>query len=404
MRPSRTTMVITAAATAMTAGLLGVGVPALADTGDVAMSAAEQVAPGVTYSTFTADTSHGDATGHLLTVDLDHAGVSLGLLTAGKVAKTGVMTSLADRVEAVGGVNGDFFNIGETGASVGPAILDGRDLKGGVPGHQRHGPSLPPGTSNNDVFAVTTDGTPVLSTLTVEGSATTGTGSFDIEGLNQYAITVDGVGVFNADWGTASRKRATCGTDDDRNAPCSDRTKEVEVVDGHVTRVATTPGSGQIAADATVLVARDDGVDALAGLAVGDEVSVDYQLADAAGRELRTAIGGMPIIKDGTELELDDSASTLAPRTSAAVDAAGDTVYLVALDGRSSSSVGATLKSLADVMLDLGGDDAVNFDGGGSTTLVARRAGNTATSVRNDPSDGSQRSVANGLGVFYTAP
>lgn len=400
----RRTLVVLASAAIAAAGLAAASPAAMAERpGAVHIEGVEQIAPGVKYSTFTAHTAHGTAKGYMLTVQLNRKGVSLGLLTPGKVAQTATVTSLADRAKAVAGVNGDFFNIGDTGASVGPAILDGKDLKGGVPGHQRHGPSLPPGTSNDDVFAVTTDGTPVISSLAVDGKATTPQGSFPLKGLNQYAITVDGVGVFDSQWGDKSRKRATCGTDDNRNAPCSDRTKEVEVVDGTVTRVADAPGSGQIADDATVLVARDAGVDNLDSLAVGDKVDLDYRLATEDGKKLQTAIGGMPIIRDGAALNLDDTASTLAPRTSAAASADGNTVYLVAVDGRSDTSVGATLKSLADIMSDMGADDAVNFDGGGSTTLVARKAGGATTSVRNSPSDGAQRSVPNGLGVFYSA-
>ncbi|HIW61587.1 MAG TPA: phosphodiester glycosidase family protein [Candidatus Stackebrandtia excrementipullorum] len=397
----KTRYAISAAVLAAAIGVGGMpGQPALADTAH--HNAVQQVTPGVEYSTYTTSTGHGTARVHLLTIDLTEPGVSLGLLNAGKVAQTGVMTSLADRVDAAAGVNGDFFNIGETGAPVGPAVLDGKDLKGAVPSRQRHGPSLPPGTSNENVFAVTDTGEPVISSLAVDGKATGPDGSFELHGLNQYAITVDGIGVFDAEWGSRSRVRATCGTDDDRNAPCSDRTREVEIVDGVVTRVASSPGSGQIADDATVLVARDDGVDHLADLSEGDEIDVDYRLATPDGATLSTAVGGMPIILDGEHLELNDSASTLAPRSAAGFSADGETVYLVAIDGRSSSSVGATLKSLADIMTSVGAHEAVNFDGGGSTTLVARRPGNTATSVRNSPSDGAQRSVPNGLGVFYS--
>ncbi|ADD43079.1 phosphodiester glycosidase family protein [Stackebrandtia nassauensis] len=376
---------------------------AVADDNVVAKKA-EQVAPGVTYEKKTISTPHGKSIGHILTVDLTREDVEVGLLTPGPVAATGVVTSLADRVKAVAGVNGDFFNIGQTGAAVGPEILDGKDRKGPVPGKQRHGPTPPPGTDNDSVFGITKDGKTVIDRLNVDGKATTAAGSFELKGLNQYAITVDGVGVFNADWGKTSRKRATCGTDDDRDAPCSEQTKEVEIVDGKVTRVSDAPGEGQIAKDATVLLARDKGVEHLNGLSEGDEVNVDYQLASEDGADLDTALGGLILIDDGTMLDLNDDAATLAPRTAVGSNADGSKLYMVAVDGRSSTSVGATVKSMADIMVNLGADhNVINLDGGGSTTLVARKAGNTATSVRNTPSDGSQRKVANGLGVFTKA-
>jgi exopolysaccharide biosynthesis protein len=52
------------------------------------------------------------------------------------------------------------------------------------------------------------------------------------------------------------------------------------------------------------------------------------------------------------------------------------------------------------MMRKLGADDALNLDGGGSSTLVAREPGEQDVTVQNVPSDGSQRRVANGIGFF----
>lgn len=51
-------------------------------------------------------------------------------------------------------------------------------------------------------------------------------------------------------------------------------------------------------------------------------------------------------------------------------------------------------------MYDFGAASAVNLDGGGSSTLVARRSGEPAVTVRNHPSGGAERPVPNGIGVF----
>lgn len=51
-------------------------------------------------------------------------------------------------------------------------------------------------------------------------------------------------------------------------------------------------------------------------------------------------------------------------------------------------------------MQELGCDNAVNLDGGGSSTLVARDPGAGAVTVRNHPAGGVERPVANGIGVF----
>jgi exopolysaccharide biosynthesis protein len=75
-------------------------------------------------------------------------------------------------------------------------------------------------------------------------------------------------------------------------------------------------------------------------------------------------------------------------------------MHLVTVDGRQSASVGLTLAQLATLLGEMGADDAVNLDGGGSSTLVYREPGAGAVTIVNDPSDPSPRLVPNGIGVW----
>lgn len=68
------------------------------------------------------------------------------------------------------------------------------------------------------------------------------------------------------------------------------------------------------------------------------------------------------------------------PRTLAGVDAAGR-LLAVTVDGRSTRSMGTSVAETAALARDLGMVDAVNLDGGGSTTMVARGQ------IVNQPSD-----------------
>ncbi|NEB75378.1 phosphodiester glycosidase family protein, partial [Streptomyces sp. SID14478] len=82
------------------------------------------------------------------------------------------------------------------------------------------------------------------------------------------------------------------------------------------------------------------------------------------------------------------------PRTLAGVDAAGRTV-LVAADGRSTGALGLSIPESAAVAKSLGLRDAMNLDGGGSTTMV------TGTDVINYPSDATgERPVGDALLVL----
>jgi hypothetical protein len=69
-----------------------------------------------------------------------------------------------------------------------------------------------------------------------------------------------------------------------------------------------------------------------------------------------------------------DSDITDGRHPRAALGISADALIAVACDGRRSRvDNGLTMSELAEVMLDLGVESAINLDGGGSTTLVHRR-------------------------------
>ncbi|MPZ64143.1 MAG: phosphodiester glycosidase family protein [Pseudonocardiaceae bacterium] len=304
---------------------------------------------------------------------------------------------MADGAGAVAGINGDFFDLGGTSAPAGPAIMDGRTLKSAVPVHRRLAPPVS-GASTEFVFGVGPEGLGRIDRLRFEGAARSDGAVLPLAGLNQYAIPVGGIGLFSSDWGSASRAGSVCGSNDDPDTGCSPA-REVVVRDGEVTSMSGTPGSGRIAPGTQVLVGRDGGARELATLQVGDDVAISSQLVARSGQPLQFAIGGSPILRDGAPTaDLDDSER--APRSAAGVSADGGRMYLVAIDGRQSDSVGLTLEELATLLGELSVDDLVNLDGGGSSTLVHREPGQSQVSVINDPSVSSLRLVPNGIGVF----
>ena len=366
------------------------------------------LAPGVTYRSFVVIASHGPALVHLVSADLRAPGVSVDLLTPGAVAARAPLSSLAGDRAAVAGVNGDFFDITETqhpgveatGASVGPAVGGGRQLKAAVPDGQRFGPALPAGTDTRAVLGVGTDGRARPDRLTLDGGVTTPDGSFPLGGLNQYALPVDSVGAFTSHWGSVSRLRATCGTDEDRAAPCGTETYEVTVRDGRVVAASAVPGRGAIDEDTEVLVGREAGARRLRALAVGDRVGVRHRLVAEDSRiPYRFAVGGYPVLRAGTALPGLDPL-TSAVRSAAGWTDGGNTLLLMALDGRIGFRTGLTIAEVAEVMRDTGAEDAFSLDGGGSSTLVTRDLAGSAVTVRNHPTEGAERPVPNGIGVF----
>ena len=389
--------------------LVAVVVAALASTnGNAAADAAQPIAPGVTYRTFDLAASHGAVHGHLLDVDLQNPHVAVDLLHPPAVAARAAVSQMAGAQGAVAGINGDFFNISEpashagvqpTGSSDGPEIAGGAELKGAVPDGQRFGPGLPSGTTTRDVLGVGVDRRARTGRLAVQGSVTTAAASLPVEGLNQYALPVDGVGAFTDAWGPASRQRATCGTDTNRDATCSTDTAEVWVEHGTVTSVAAMPGTTAIPAGTVALVGREQGADALRALHPGDHALVHYGLGGGPAVPFRFAVGGFAIVRAGHPLSGLDTA-TAAVRTGAGIGPGGTHLYLAVLDGTPDTSAGLTIAELASVLQSFGAVDAVNLDGGGSSTFVARQPGAGAVTVLNHPTAGAERPVANGVGVF----
>lgn len=104
---------------------------------------------------------------------------------------------------------------------------------------------------------------------------------------------------------------------------------------------------------------------------------------------------------------------TRHPRTAIGVNAAGEIMLLV-VDGRHPGhSRGATYRELAEILLAHGARDAINLDGGGSSTLVLADPEPRVVNVPMPfeapagapvPASPIERAVGNNLGVFAEAP
>lgn len=361
------------------------------------LTEAAPVGVGVTHREFTTSAESGQVMGDVVEVDLTQPGVRIDLLSSGTVAGRATVTGMANRSGAVAGINGDFFDIGRTNAAAGPAVKDGRSIKAAVPQGRRAAPAVP-GAEMDYVFTVGVDRIGRVDRLRLAAEVRGPQGNLPVVALNQHAVPEGGIGIFNADWGDADRGRTLCGSDADRNAPCATDRMEVVVRGGAVTAVGP-PGRGAVPDGEIVLVGRDQGAESLRSLSVGEKVQVDFVLVPASGAAPQFAVGGSPILREGGPTErLDDRYR--APRSAAGVSPDGHRMYLVTVDGRQGDSIGATLAELSALLQEMGIEDAVNLDGGGSSTLVYRRSGENAVTVVNDPSDSSPRLVGNGIGVY----
>jgi hypothetical protein len=113
--------------------------------------------------------------------------------------------------------------------------------------------------------------------------------------------------------------------------------------------------------------------------------------------------GTQMIVVDGKAIEGLDNTYP-APRTAIGLDETGNRLILFVADGRQPFySQGATLQEMADLMVYYGAANAMNLDGGGSSTLVMRDSLGIVQVV-NSPIQtgipGRERPVGNQLGIF----
>ncbi|MGZ8738681.1 MAG: phosphodiester glycosidase family protein [Nocardioides sp.] len=335
-----------------------------------------RLAPGITYRRWDQTDRRGKVRAHLLRVDPDAPGVSLDRAARLYVPERGPLTGLLARDEAIAGVNGGFFDIYDTGAPLGVGV----DRQRGFLHASLH--------TWNNAFYLTPDGTPRIGVRRVAAQIDQFP-QMEITNVNSPRVRHASIGIYNPAWGRTSGYSITDGQR--RNV------RMVVIQDDRVVANKTSLNAGKQIQGA-VLVGRGPGAVELAQLRVGSLASVRWNLeGDPA-----VAISGEKILlRDGKRQVENDS--ELHPRTAVGIDRDTGKILLLTIDGRQSSSRGYTLVELAAMLKSLGAEDALNLDGGGSTTMVG--AGKDGlVRVLNSPSDGSLRHIPDGLAVIYEEP
>ncbi|WP_091193317.1 phosphodiester glycosidase family protein [Micromonospora narathiwatensis] len=358
--------------------MVSAAAPAAADTAWLPVShRVEELAPGVTLSRDRSYDSGGFVDSFLLTTDLK--GPTKPKLLAESVSGAMVPTELADAARAVAGTNGDFFAINGTNAPIGGAVQDGELIKAD--------------RSGGTMVGLDADGVGQITDMFLEGTATVGTRTFALGGLNSNGVPANSAVLYTPKWGPGDRGYVSS----------SGAVVELVIRQGTVTEVRRAKTAEPVPSDGYVLLAAGSLADQLAGTAPGTPVTVDHHARSDAPNPYSLALGAhLVILRDGVTQPInpgDTNNPALKPRTAVGWTADGKLLVYVA-DGSSSRSRGLTAFELADRMKAVGAVDAVMLDGGGSTQLVTRRHGDSGVSVTNVPSDGTQRPVPNGIGLI----
>ena len=118
------------------------------------------------------------------------------------------------------------------------------------------------------------------------------------------------------------------------------------------------------------------------------------------------AVSGFEFILRGGEVCAGVENKALHPRTFYGLSQDRKTLYLVTADGRQKGySEGMTLLEGAEYLRHFGACDAINMDGGGSTTMVFCKSSKGGGELVNLPPGSGKlrasRSVASNLGIYY---
>ncbi|MEO5662499.1 MAG: phosphodiester glycosidase family protein [Nocardioides sp.] len=343
-----------------------------------------EIAPGMSIREWDQTDYRGPIRANLLTVDLNFPNISVDYLGSPYAVRRQTVSQMGAAAGAIGAVNGDFFDISDTGAALGVGIDRERGLIQG---------STSGWIPENASFYLDAAGQPQIGPL-VTKTKLKQRPRWPVSGINAPTVAPNSIGLYTTDWGWTKGYSVTDG--DTKNV------REVVVVDGKIVSNKGTLSKGR-KVKGQVMVGRGSAAKLLKELRVGRKATFKYKAKPGA----TVAVSGdRPLLLNGVQTVINDR--LMHPRTAVGIDVDGRKLLLLVIDGRSASSRGYTMVELATMMRALGAESALNFDGGGSSTLYSRKLtgemgviNEPSTDIDEPGSPGVERKVANGLGVFY---
>jgi exopolysaccharide biosynthesis protein len=350
----------------------------------------EFIAPGIEHLQITRGyKSDKEATGpwfiNLLRIDLTKARLRM-VHAMDEAVGLETVTSMATRYGALAAINSGYFRTTGTyrGDSVGVEVLDGRILSESNDGRAAVG--LIEGSRAQQI---------IFGHVEFAGELIAGAKQKHvINGLNRPRANNELI-VFTPEF--------------HRTTLTEPNGLEVIVRRGRVTEIREQKGSSFIPADGFVISASGTARDWVRlNLRQRSSAQLSLKMSPVetdqreAWKRATSIIGGGPqLIKDG-RVEITNAAekilpafvSDLHPRTAIAKLKSGE-ILLVTVDGRQTASIGMSLTMLADLLMEFGATEAINLDGGGSTTMVIR------DKLVNKPSDVTgERPVSDAIVIY----
>ena len=134
---------------------------------------------------------------------------------------------------------------------------------------------------------------------------------------------------------------------------------------------------------------------------VGDTVELSSEASLSLDGVEAAFGGGTMLLSNGEKTPITHEVGGNHPRTAIGTNEDGTVIYMITVDGRQTRSRGVSLDALADICLELGLVNALNFDGGGSSAMVGKTLSQNELHYINKPSE--NRKVINAVAITQNA-
>lgn len=345
-----------------------------------------RLSSGIKYESIEKFTSQGWMNINVVRVNLNDEYTKVGpVISENGVSNRAPLSSMLKTSGAVAGINGDFFYMGDPTYTYGTLIKDGKMITSPLPYSYGY-PTIArlfDGTVNISLWK------PKISLYGTDGTL------FDVIVYNKTSSIDYGPTILTSDWNNMS-----VGYSGNKDIV------EVVIADNYVKEVRINQPSTIIPKNGFIITSRNATTmqKLINSFIPGNIISLNVEL-DFSAENIEWAVGGLNyLVKNGQLNDISDEVLGTHPRTAIGFNKDNSEMILVTIDGRNKNYVGVKQTELADIMIGLGAYNVINMDGGGSTTMGVDFLKNSTISVVNIPSDGRERKIASGVGVFDTAP
>ncbi|MFY0520209.1 S-layer homology domain-containing protein [Lysinibacillus sp. UGB7] len=370
-----------------------------------------ELSKGVQYKQYTYSNTYTNSINHLsINVGDQETEVQLGMPAAvnGKestVANANRHSREGNRV--VGAINASFYNMSEGYPLFllaknnvilnGGAVSNGSDQYMNVP----------------TAFGMTSDGRGAIDYFDFDVTLSHKGTNYEMSGLNRDRNIYEAI-IYTPQFYSKTTNTNEYGFEIvvDTGSPITENTFG-QTLTGKVTQIKAYGSKEKLTIPSTGFVVSLQGGEwhsKLSQVAVGDEMSVNFSIDQLWQNAQFILASGPYLVKDGKPYIMMSTSSSrakeVAPRTVVATSNNGETVHFITVDGRQSHSKGMNMVQLANYLVALGVDRAINLDGGGSTTMGIRNYGSNNVVLANLPSNSgnTQRLVSATLQAVSTAP